>query len=474
LGRYLSFEVMAILAMAFIIVATIGWQSKIAIVIGVAGLVMLVGAVRFKQDFRQNDLSQFYGQKAQVVGVVSEEPDERSDKTYLTLSQLIINEKTIHSKLLILTFRFPEYEYGQKISFEAKIAEPKEYPDFSYKNYLSRFGVDAIVYQPKITLIAGNFGNTIKLGILRLKKQFVDRVAQVLPEPQNSFLAGLLLGAKRSIPQELMDKFNATGTSHVVAISGYNITIIAWGLDQLLKRFRKRISFGLSLFAIVIFVIMTGASASVIRAGVMGALVLISLNIGRVYAITNALAFTAMVMLAINPQILAFDVGFQLSFMALLGLVYFIPLIEPYFLWFYSGLRPYLLATIAAQIFTLPILLYSFGRLSLVAVIVNVLILIMVPATMLAGFITGIAGLIWLKLAVPFAWISWVLLTYIIKVVEIFAAIPFAAISWHANILVGIIYYLVLCALLFYHYQRDLAVKLLTLWKPKQKISFGG
>jgi competence protein ComEC len=474
LGRYLNYEIMAILAMIFIIIITLGWGKKLALVIGLAGLVALLGAWRFMSDFQQNDLAQFYGQKAQVEGVISGEPDERSDKTYLTLSHLVVNQIPVHSKLMVMALRFPEYEYGQKISFEAKIAEPKEYPDFSYKNYLSRFGVDAVVYQPKIDLATGNFGNPVKLGILRLKKHFVDNLAKILPEPQNSFLAGLLLGAKRSIPPELMDKFNATGVSHVVAISGYNITIIAWALDKLLHRFRKRISFGLSLAAIVIFVIMTGASASVIRAGVMGALVLIALNVGRVYAITNSLAFTAVVMLGINPQILHFDVGFQLSFVALLGLVYLIPLIDPYFLWFFSPLRPYLLATIAAQIFTLPILLLNFGRLSIVAVGVNVLILIMVPATMLSGFLTGLAGLIWLKLAIPFAWVSWVMLTYIIKVVEIFAVVPFAAVTWHANILVVIIYYLILGGFLFYHYQRDWAVKLLNLWKPRLKISFGG
>lgn len=462
-GNYTNYETMAVAAMVFIIVATIGWKSRLALVIGVAGLILLAGAARFKADYAQNDLSQFYGQKVQVVGVISEEPDERSDKTNLTLSQLSINEKPIHSKLLVSVKPYPQYEYGEHLSLQGKILEPKEYPDFSYKNYLSRFGIDAIVYLPKITAAPGNFGNPIKLGILRFKKVFVGNLAKILPEPQNSFLGGLLLGARHSIPQELTDQFNRTGTSHIVAVSGYNITIIAAAIDWLLQWFglRKRLSFILAVLAILVFVIMTGATASVVRAGIMGTLLLVALNIGRMNVVANSLAFTAVAMLLFNPQILAFDVGFQLSFAALLGIVYIVPLIDRYFLWLPKFFREYFLATLSAQVFTLPILMFNFGQLSLVAIIANILVLPAVPITMLFGFLTGLAALIWTKLALPFTAITWLLLTYITKVIGFFSSLSFASLSLHINILGMSLYYLSLILILFYFY----------LWKPRRKTS---
>ncbi len=469
LGRYLNYETMAVLAMVFIIVFTIGWQNKIAMVLGLAGIVMLVGAVRFKLDYQQNDLNKFYGAKAEVSGVIVEEPDLRPDKTYLTLGHVIINHTLVHSKILLTVPRFPEYEYGQKLNFISKIEEPKVFPDFNYKNYLSRFGIDAVAYLPKIDLQPGNFGNPIKRGILFIKKKFVSNINQSLSEPQASFLGGLLLGARHAIPQTLIDQFNATGTSHIIAVSGYNITIIVNAVSAMLAWFglRKRTSFGLSLLLIVIFVIMTGATASVVRAGIMSAMLLVALNIGRLNVAINALSVTAAGMLVVSPQILAFDIGFQLSFAALLGLVYLTPMFEPYFFWVPRFIRPYLLGTLSAQIFAMPILLLNFGILSLIAIPVNVLVMIAVPITMLFGFLTGIVGFIWLKLAIPVAAISWLLLTYIIRVVGSFAGLPFAAVQVKFGIVFFVGYYFILFALVLLYNYPELRSKL---WNLKPKV----
>lgn len=461
-GRYINYETMAVLAMVFIIIATVGWRNKTALIIGLTGLVLLCGSFRFKADYDQNDIAQFYGQKVQVTGIISTEPDERSDKVYLTLGHVTVDKNPVRSKILLSVEKFPKYEYGQKLSFQAKISEPKEYPDFSYKNYLSRFGIDAVAYRPKIDLIPGNFGNPVKLAIFKFKKKFVDNITEILPEPQNSFLSGLLLGAKRSIPQELTDQFNRTGTSHIVAISGFNITIIAAAISWILQWLgaRKKFSFLFSVLAIALFVVMTGASASAVRAGIMGGLLLLALNTGRLSKAANSLAFTAAVMLAITPQILAFDVGFQLSFAALFGIVYFMPLLDPYFFWLPQVLRKYFLATLAAQIFTLPILLYDFGQLSLVALLPNILVLPVVPITMLFGFLTGTISLVSIKLAIPVAWVAWLLLTYILKVIEFFAKLPFASVSWHLNIFAVAVYYLALCLILIAHNYRESLQKL--------------
>jgi competence protein ComEC len=301
----------------------------------------------------------------------------------------------------------------------------------------------------------------------------VERLAQTLPEPQNAFLGGLLLGAKHAIPQTLTDEFNRTSTSHIVAVSGFNITIIAAAIDWLLMwlGLRKRLSFILALLGILMFVIMTGATASVVRAGIMGSLLLIAINIGRVNVVANSLAFTAVVMLGLNPQILTFDVGFQLSFAALLGIVYIVPLADPYFLWIPDFLRQILLATIAAQIFTLPILMFNFGQLSLVGLIANILVLPVVPITMLFGFLTGITALIWNKLAIPFSAITWLLLTYILRVIGFFSALSFAAVNWHISIWAVMIYYLIVISIILVLYNQELVIELWNTWKTKPKPS---
>jgi competence protein ComEC len=436
---------MALSAMFFIVVLTLGWKSREVRVVGVVGLVMVSGAWRFHLAYKQNDLAQFYNQKLFVSGVISSEPDRRLDKTYLTLEKLNINNQNLDSKILISVPPYPEYEYGQYMEFEVKIQEPKEFEDFSYKNYLSRFGIDAVGYSPKVTKVdPPSWG--LGTSLLKVKHQFIDVLNRSLPEPHSSFMAGLLLGAKRSIPEKIQEHFNATGTSHIVAISGYNITIIATGIGWALQQagLRKRFSFLLAVVAILCFVFITGASSAVVRAGIMGILLLVALNIGRIYEVNNILAFCAVAMIAVNPQILHFDIGFQLSFTALIGIIYLTPVMELYFLRVPKYFREFLLASIAAQIFTLPLLLYYFGRVSLIAPIANILVLPIIPLAMLNGFLTGLLGLVWLQFALPFAFVSWSLLSYILKAVEVLASLPFASVNFSINAIILVGYYLVL------------------------------
>jgi competence protein ComEC len=453
-GRFIDYKIMAICAMIFIIAGTVWYSNKTVLIFAIAGVVALGGGLRFITDYSKNDLQQFYGETLEVSGIIRTEPDVRTDKIYLTLADVTVSDQLVKSKLLVSVPKYREFEYGEKLKFASKISEPKEYPDFSYKNYLSRYGIDAIVYQPQIELVDGNYGNPAMVGILNMKKKFVVALTQVLTEPQNSFLAGLLLGAKRSIPENITEQFVRTGMSHVVAVSGYNITIIAIGIGWLFQWFglRKRVAFVISLVAIVTFVIMIGASASAVRAGVMGILLLLALNVERVSVASNALAFTAALMLIINPQILAFDVGFQLSFAAVIGIIYLIPILEKYFMWLPFVLRKYFLATLAAQIFTLPILLYYFGSLSVIALLPNLFVLPIIPIIMATGFITGILSLIYVNLAIPFAYVTKLLLSYALGIIDFFANLSFATVSININFWAVIIYYVIMYVILVRYY----------------------
>lgn len=459
LGRFFNFQIMAVGAMIFIILGTIFWNHPNVRLVCLLGLVLVSGVGRFLFYTETAYLKDFYGQKMEITGIISEEPDQRDNKTYLTLSGLTLNGKENGGKILLSVGRFPEYHYGDKLYLNGKIQEPFESPGFSYKNYLSRFGIEAVVYYPQIERVESGDGNFIKRNLLIFKEKFTSTLSELLPEPQNSFLAGILVGLRRGIPAELQENFNATGTTHIIAISGFNITIIAQFLDYLLQRLGRRISFGLSLLAIALFVVLAGASASVVRAGIMGALGLIALNIGRVHAITNALVLTAAVMIGINPKILHFDVGFQLSFLALMGLVYLVPMFEPYFAKVPKFINKFLLPTIAAQIFVLPLLLYYFDRLSLISILTNLLVLPVIPVTMLLGFLGGIIALMIPVVALPLVWMAWAVLSYVISVVELTARIPFASVEiTNFNLFYVIFYYIILTFILVRYYYPQLKI----------------
>jgi len=179
----------------------------------------------------------------------------------------------------------------------------------------------------------------------------------------------------------------------------------------------------MSVIIIVLFVILTGASASVVRAAVMGLLLLFANGYGRLYNPKNSIIFAGAAMVYFNPFVLVFDIGFQLSFVAVLGLIYFYPRFDdklkkmPKF----GNLKEIFLMTLSAQIAVAPLLIYYFRNFSLVSLPVNLMILPFIPFAMFAGFISGLAGMIFPSFGQVIGWVAWAITTYQIKVVELFA-----------------------------------------------------
>ena len=184
-------------------------------------------------------------------------------------------------------------------------------------------------------------------------------------------------------------------------------------------------------FSIVLFAILTGGSATVVRASIMALLVILAKVVARKYNITRALIFAGVLMIFQNPKILVFDSSFQLSFMSTLALIYVSPLFEEKFSFVTEkfGLRSVVVATLSTQIFVLPMLLYKMGELSLVALPVNLLILSIIPATMFFGFFAGVFSFVSKLVAFPFSFITYGLLEYELRVVEFFAHLPFASLK---------------------------------------------
>lgn len=370
------------------------------------------------------------GQSVALEGVVSDEPDERESVTRL----IVETEKT---KMLVTVGREPQYAYGDRLRIAGKLERPKNFQDettLREVNYVSHLAKDGIYYElfkPNIELLARGEGNWIIWKLFSFKRAFIQNINSLIPQPHAALLGGLVVGAKQSLGKKLLDDFRTVGVIHIVVLSGYNITIIAYFIEWLFSRLRKNMRLIIAATAMILFALMVGASATVVRATIMALLVVLARSTGRMYAVTRALLVAGVVMLIHNPKILVFDTSFQLSFLATVGLIYFSPLIEPRVKWVTEKLklREVVVATVATQAFVLPFLLYKTGILSLVSLPVNLLILVAVPATMLLGFLTGIAGFAWSMLALPFAWGAYALLAYELAVVEWFARLPFAAVA---------------------------------------------
>lgn len=409
-GEILKFLIGGIAVFGIISLALF-WRKSNKFLIGFFILFFAFGIFWYQSDIQnsQKGVSDFFDKK--IKGVIVEDPEFKNDKADYIL-------KTDSGlKILIQTMRYPEYEYGDEISVEGKIEEPKNFDDkFDYKSYLARDNIYFLSKNPRITLLSKNNGSQILKQLYGFKNKLEGIFRQILPEPHASLLAGVTLGSKSDLPRNILDDFSRTGTSHIVALSGYNISAISLFIMFVLGYFMisRSISFWVSLLTIVMFVLMTGASASAVRAAVMGILILIASQQGRLYTAKNALVFAGAVMVFLNPKILRFDVGFQLSFMAVLGLILLSPWIEgkiknmPEIF----GIKKALIATLSAQIFVLPLILYYFGAISWMSPLVNILIFPAVPMAMLLGFAGAFAGLIFLPFAKIFLWPAWVFLSW--------------------------------------------------------------
>ncbi|MCL5666747.1 MAG: competence protein ComEC family protein, partial [Patescibacteria group bacterium] len=343
-------------------------------------LAACLGALRLQASQIPNEFSDLFGAKQRLEGYVVEDPDIRPEKQMVTFRPKGYGQNVLAT--LPLT---QEYFYGDWIVAEGKVAEPKNFEDFDYQKYLERFNVYATMSYPKILILKSHQLNPVKENLLKIKHAFAQRISNFLNEPQASLLMGILIGARKTLPQNVVDNFNATGVSHIIAISGYNISIIIKALEYLARLLGRKMSFWLSLLVIAGFVIVSGASASVIRAAIMGGCLLLAFYIGRQYSISPILFFSAFVMLLLNPKILYWDISFQLSFAATAGIVYFSPLLETATAG-WPGLlktKDIFLTTMAAIVVTLPLILLYFGRLSLVAPVTNILLLPFIPFTML-------------------------------------------------------------------------------------------
>jgi len=435
--NFYTIILVGIISVAIILFHTFISKNKWGTLAGIFILLFSFGILRFHtvDVSAPNIFESQVGQKVSFSGKIIDEPTITENNQKLIVE---IEKNDTKTEILITADLDEEFKYGDQVNIGGTLKKPTNFTtdqgkEFDYVNYLRKDGIFYVMSYPKTEIISHGNGNFIKSALFFVKEKFLNKMNLAIREPESLLMGGLILGEKSAFNESLRQSFVDTGTIHIVALSGYNVTIVA---EWIMKIFSfsslpKNLGIGAGIITILLFVLMTGGSSTAIRAGIMASLALFSRIIGRNYDVGRALILAGVVMILINPFVLVFDVSFQLSFIATVAVIFFAPKIEKYFLWITPRfkLRDIISVTCAAYIFVLPFILYKMGNLSLVALPANALILPFIPITMILGFLTGFAGIVWYALAVPLGIISQFLLHYELTVISFFSNVPFAALT---------------------------------------------
>ncbi len=469
------------LLVSCLVVVILFWKYEKLRLIALLGLFLFLGAWRYSISIQANSPDKIWyynGQNMEVLGYVCNEPDVRSNNQKLeicveSLERLSLQiggsaSYDVSGKILVSTNIYPTYYYGDRLKINCELKAPEKFNSFSYDRYLARYNIYSVCYYPSLlreTERGLSLKEVIYKKIFSFKHLLQNKINSSLNEPEAGLANAIFLGYKKNLPSELRDDFSKVGISHVMAISGMHIGIISIILMSTLIGFglKRKHAFYLATFILILYIIIIGLPASAMRAGFMGFLVLWALNLGRLNKITNSLFLTAVILLLINPRLLRDDIGFQLSFLAVLGIIYFYPFMSDFFekvlkkiikpgkvFSFLKIINDIFILTISAQILTLPIIAYNFFGASIISPLSNLLIIWILPFLLVGIMLALVLSLIISSLSILFFAPVGIMLKYIIIVTEFLVNIPYAYVevdyfAWWWMVL----YYLIIM-LIFY------------------------
>jgi len=436
-------------------------SRKTLIIAGLCLFTLLGGGLHFPSSVPPADeySLRFYNDTGivEIQGMVVEEPDIRDRYCLLTFSasETIVNgeKEEVSGTALIRMPRYPTYHYGDVLKVSGELETPPQFEDFDYKSYLSRQGIYSVIYYPGVEVLDRGQGFKPLQLIYSLRERLSASLARALPEPQGSLAQAILLGLRGNIPDSLYAAFSRTGTAHLLAISGLHISIIiAMLLSFGILVFGRQhsIYIWLTLVLMWLYAMLAGMHPPIIRAAIMGSLFLMAEYLGRQRSAIIALAFAAAVMVGIQPYVL-WSVSFQLSFLAMAGLV----LLYPYFQeWGRKGVASLFgtreriaaagsmitdgfAATLAAIMAVGPLIAYNFGVVSLVALPATFFSLPALPFIIVTAGLVAFLGLLASLAAQIFGWLAWLFLSYLVFIVQGFDALPHSSLevttvsTWH-------------------------------------------
>lgn len=389
-----------------------------------------------------------------ITGYVSSYPlvADTKQQLHLVATSLLVdgNTQAVTGAVRLTTGIRQRYAYGQPVRVQGRLVTPPEFTDFSYRDYLARKGIYSLLYNAQLEPLAAPLaGNPLLRTLYGVRARGEALLNRLLPEPYAALANGMLLGIEAGIPDQLYDQFNLTGVSHTIVISGSNISILAGLLLAIGQSlWGRRRALWPTLLGIGCYALLVGGDAAVLRAALMGSLFVTATALGRRSTALVSLGAACWALTLVNPLTL-WDVGFQLSSAATAGLILFTPGLTAFLEQRWPGrqaapsvtaepsitrqlqsagyglLQDGLLVTIAANLTTLPLVLYYFGRLSIVGFLTNIMVAPVQPLIMLwgsLGVLLGVVGLTWvawLVLLVP-----WVSLVWTVAVVQWTAALP--------------------------------------------------
>lgn len=449
------------------------------LLLAVAGL----GATRYQQSLPRLSPASltWYTQYEEVTlsGTVNAFPDIRTNAVQLRVKvdevQLPESEQfqAVKGNVLVRLPWNPDWNAGDRIVLTGRLDLAPEGQNFDYRNYLARQKVFTYMAYPSVQNVQPAEKLSIITLIWRFRLAAEERLYRLLPWQEASLLDGILLGNERNIPVEMANAFRNTGTSHIIAISGFNIAIISALFVKLFSRLfpNRKMVFWVTVTAVTLYTLLVGAQPPVVRAAIMGTAGLLGSLIGRRQTGMNSLVFTAAVMAGITPAML-WDASFQLSFFATMGLVL---LADPLSGWFErlvekhtprlqhsiftKAVSEYILFTLAAQLATLPVLAFHFRQFPLVGLLANPLILPVQPLVMILGGLMLIFSLAWFPLGHVFAWLAYPPTAYTIAVVSWLSNLGGQPVALQAFSPLGLIAFYALILLLVYR------IKLPPIWR---------
>lgn len=397
----------------------------------VAGLCF--GLWRSELSFRTNEYQALLGTNINVEGyVVQNSPKVERNQ------QVTVRPDGFKQDLRASLYLPSNTQKGDRVWFRGQVELPENFEGFDYVGFLQRQNVYAVLKRPQIIVLHQASG--LNELFARLRDFVIERSKYSFSPKAGALITGMLIGERGTIPEDLETAFRQTGMTHIVAVSGYNMTIVATFCAVSAWYIGRKASGLVTAVVIVSFSVLAGGSASVVRSAVMALLLVLAQFTGRLYTSSYALVWAAGLMVIHNPKIIIWDVGFQLSVLATLGVLYAYRLrkIENFESQTLDILRP----TAGAIITTAPLIAFHFGTVSLISPLANILLLPLVPFIMLFGALSfvPVTGKLFVLPANLLA-------ELLVKSIEKFSALPWSSIQYKISASALILCYLtVFCA----------------------------
>ncbi len=404
----------------------------------------------------------YYNEKTAVTirGYVCSDPELRDNAALLQVKANTVSitgiERKVTGKVMVRISRHESYRYGDILSLYGLLRTPGTINDFDYGRYLAAHGIGSLMYYPEIELVGGGGGSCFLTAVYNVRGRFADVLLCSLPEPQGALAQAILLGKRENIPPSLTGVFSRTGTAHLLAISGLHLsTIMGMLLSMAAALFGRRWSIHILVAFLVLwlYVVFTGMRPPVVRGAIMGSMYLTAEILGRQRSGATALCFAAAVMLGLEPLLL-WDASFQLSFLAMAGLIFISPPLRylgrkhmgsdyetP------SGLRKLgtfttdtIAVTISAVAATWPVIAYHFGLVSFTGLPATFFALPALPFIIVISLLVCIAGVMVPVAGQVLAWAAWLFLSYLLLIISFYDSLPFSFIQteglrlWHVGV----------------------------------------